>query len=51
MEWHRANLQRDRERLAAMLEANGPGNALAAEISNRIALTEKILAANDPQTP
>ena len=56
LEWHKANLKRDRERLAAMLAACGSPevesrNALVAELRSRIALTEKILAANDPQTP
>jgi hypothetical protein len=54
LEWHRANLKRDKEQLAVMLAACGSekaasGNASVIELQNRIALIEKILAANPPQ--
>jgi hypothetical protein len=55
LEWHRANLKRDREQLAVMLAACGTaeaasGNASVMELQNRIALIEKILAANPPHS-
>jgi hypothetical protein len=55
VEWHRANLKRDRELLEAMLADCGSAEAassdgLIAQLRNRIGLIEKILAANDSST-
>jgi hypothetical protein len=55
-EWHKANLKRERERLAVIEAAcESPEvaacNRLVIDQRNKVALIEKVLAANAPQTP